>query len=102
MILDQLKSKLVEYQKSKDEFRLGALRYLLSEIQKKEIELRPQGQVLDDEIVFRVIKKEIKNHNKTIEMISKANRPDLVEKEKKEIEFLKEIAKLFPFDLESR
>ena len=38
MILDQLRSKLVEYHKSKDTLRLGVLKYFLSKVKEKEIE----------------------------------------------------------------
>mgnify|MGYP003351323888 CR=1 FL=1 len=37
MILDQLKSKVVEYYKAKDALRLGVLRYYLSKVKDKEM-----------------------------------------------------------------
>jgi uncharacterized protein YqeY len=85
--------------KSKDLEKLGVLRYLLSEIQKKEIELRVSKEELTDEHVFKVIRKQIKNRMQSIELYEKGNRPDLVEKEQKEMEILKEYAKMFPFEL---
>ena len=100
MILDDLKSKVIEFQKSKDTERLGILRYFLSEVKYKEIELRPQNIEVTDEIVFKVLKKQIKNLNQSIELFAKGNRQDLVDKNKREFEIYKEFAGLFPYELE--
>jgi uncharacterized protein YqeY len=100
MILVALQKKQIEYQKNKDEFHLGALRFLLSQIKNKEIELRPQGIEVDDELVAKVIKKQLKDRRKTLEMFKNANREDLVEKENKEIDFLLELSKEFDLGLE--
>jgi uncharacterized protein YqeY len=100
MILDELKAKLPEYQKDRDEVRLGVLRYLLSKISYKEIELRPQNQELTDEVVFKVLRKQIKDRKEAIELYTKGNRPDLVAKEQTELDVLLEFAKMFPFELE--
>lgn len=99
MIIDQLKPKIIEYKKAGDELRLGVLRYLLSLVQNKEIELRPSGEVLNDEMVFKIIRKEIKNRLEAIEMYKKGNRQDLVSKEESELDIWVEFAKLFPFEI---
>ena len=57
MMLDQLKTLQTECLKSKDMAKLGVVRYFLSQIQNKEIELRPQKQELTDEVIFKVLKK---------------------------------------------
>jgi uncharacterized protein len=100
MILDQLRSKLVEYSKAKDTLRLGVLRYFLSKIKEREIELRPSGEVINDDIAFKILRKQVKERNQSIELYEKGNRPDLVQKEAAELEILKEFAKLFPFELD--
>jgi len=100
MIIDQLKSKLIEYSKAKDTLRLGVLRYFLSKVQEKAIELRPSGEVITDDIAFKIIRKQIKERNQSIELYEKGNRADLVEKETNELQILKEFAKLFPFELD--
>lgn len=100
MILDELKKNLVLYQKSGDSERLSVLRFFLSQVQNKEIELRPQNQTLTDEIVFKVLKKQIKDRKELVEIYEKAGKQDKLQKEVKEMEILKEFAKLFPFDLE--
>lgn len=99
MIIDDLKSKLIEFQKANKTYEVGVLRYLFSEVHNKEIELRGQKQELTDEHVFKVIRKQIKNRKGNIELYEKAGKEDKVEEEKKEMEFYMELAKLFPFDL---
>jgi uncharacterized protein len=90
MIITDLKTKLYEAQKARDTLRMGVLRYLLSQLQNKEIELRPQGKELDDEITLKVIDKQIKQREEAIEEFRKAGREDLVNKEASELEVLKE------------
>lgn len=101
MIIDDLKSKLVDFQKSGDTLRLGVLRFLLSQVKNKEIEFRGQHKEMADEDVFKVVRKEIKNRKENIELYEKISRNDLLEKEKSELEVYLEFAKLFPFELES-
>ncbi|NMB91911.1 GatB/YqeY domain-containing protein [candidate division WWE3 bacterium] len=101
MMVDNLRSKLIEYQKASDSFKLGVLRFFLSQVKNKEIELRAQGKELSDEDVFKVLRKEIKNRKEGIETYAKANRSDLLQKEKDELEIYLEYAKLFPFELDN-
>lgn len=101
MILDELKKNLVIFQKEGNVEKLNVLRFFLSQVQNKEIELRPQNQTLTDEIVFKVLKKQIKDRKELIDIYQKAGKTDKIEKETKEMEILKEFAKLFPFDLEA-
>lgn len=88
MILETLNADLYKAIKEKDLFKVGALRYLLAQVKNKEIELRAGGQGLSDEAVLNVIKKQIKQRNQSIEGYQMANRPEAVEKEKKELEML--------------
>lgn len=89
-----------ELQKSGDSFKLGVLRYFISQVQNKEIELRAQQKPLTDEDVFKVIRKQIKNRKEAAELFEKGGRMDLVEKEQKELAVYEELAKMFPFELE--
>lgn len=88
--------------RAKDSFRLGVLRFFLSQVKNKEIEVRSQGKEFTDEDVFKVLRKEIKNRKEGIETYEKANRADLLQKEKDELEVYLEYAKLFPFELETQ
>lgn len=101
MVLDDLRSRLVGYQKTNDTLRVGVLRFFLSQVKNKEIELRGQKKEMADEDVFKVLKKEIKNRKENIEIYEKVNRPELLEQEKAELSVYMEFAKLFPFDLET-
>ena len=99
MILDFFRTKQLEYTKSSDTERLGVLRYFLSKVKNREIELRPQNQELTDEIVYRVLKKQVKQINETIEMCKMAKRPEALEKAEKELAILEEFKKAFPPEL---
>ncbi len=99
MILDDLRTKLVEYRKAGDADRLGVLGFFLSTVKNKEIELRPQKQEINDEIVFKVLRKLIKDRREVIEIYKKAGREDKLAKEQTELDILMEFAKLFPFEL---
>jgi uncharacterized protein YqeY len=96
MVLDDLRLKLVEYSKAGDVLRLGVLRYFLSQVQNKEIELRPQKIELTDEHAYKVLKKQIKQRKESIELYEKGGRKDLVDKESAELKVLEEFAQLFP------
>ena len=82
--------------KNKDELRLRVLRLYLSKVTEKEIELRSQNQELTDEIAYKVLKKRIKETNKSIDLYRDAKRYDLVDKESNELDILEEFARLFP------
>lgn len=99
MIIDDLRKKQIDYLKSGDTARLGVVRYFLSQVKNKEIELRPQNESLTDELVFKVLRKQIKDRKESIELYKKGTREDLVTKESAELSVLEEFAKLFPFEL---
>jgi uncharacterized protein YqeY len=101
LIIDDLKSKLFEYQKAKDTLRVGVLRFYLSQVKNREIEYRSQQKEMTDEAAFKVLKKEIKNRKENIELYEKIGRDDLLEKEKAELEVYMEFAELFPFDIDT-
>ena len=82
MIIDELRSKLFEFQKANDVLRVGVLRFYLSQVKNKEIELRSSHKDITDEDAFKVLKKEIKNRKENIELYEKIGRKDLLDKEK--------------------
>jgi len=96
MILDALRSQLIQAQKANDTLRVSVLRYFLSAIKNKEIELRPQKLELNDEVIFKVLRKQMKQRRESIEEYKKGNRQDLVDKETAELGVLGEIEKMFP------
>jgi len=83
----KLQDGLKEALKQKDSVRLSLYRMLLTSIKNKEVEkIRP---LTEDEFIA-VVKTSIKQHSESIESFKKGNRPDLAEKEEKELEILKE------------
>jgi len=97
MIIDSLRKKMIESQKSQNEIALSTLRLLITEIKNKEISLRAEQKELLDEDILKMIKKQIKNRNESIPMYEKAGRTETAEKEKSEVEFLQSlITEFFP------
>ena len=76
--------------KAKNAVKLSTLRMLIAAIANKEIELRKKDIGLSDEEVLEVIKSESKKRKDSISEFQKGQRPDLVERESKELEFLLE------------
>lgn len=100
MILESLRTKLVEYQKSRAEIEVSTIRLLISELKNKEIALKAEGKEVSSEDELRVLKKQIKNRNETIPMYEKAGRLETAEKEKKELEFIQLLIKeYFPNEI---
>jgi uncharacterized protein YqeY len=100
MLLDSLRTKLIEYQKSKAEIEVSTLRLLISELKNKEIELKGAGKEVSSEDELKILKKQIKNRNETIPMYEKAGRTETAEKEKKEVDFIQLLMKeYFPNEI---
>jgi len=76
MLKDKLKSDSVLSLKNRDQLRVDVLRFLISLIDKRELQL-PPGAMTDKEEVA-VLRKELKNKQESREMFLKAGRDDLV------------------------
>jgi len=85
-LAEQVRSDLIQALKQKDALCCTTLRMLLSSIHNAEID--QQHKALDDAGVASVVAKEIKKRRESIEAFEKGNRPDLVAKEKTEMEIL--------------
>jgi uncharacterized protein YqeY len=72
------------------------LRFLLAKIHEKEIDLRSQKVEFKNKHARKVIEKQIKQREESIEAYKEGAREDLVEKESKELEILQEILAMFP------
>jgi len=84
-LLEQLNKDMVVSMKNKDSFSLGVIRMAKGAIQLEAINKKKE---LTDEEVVAVISKQIKIRNDSITEFTKAERFDLVEQNKKEIEIL--------------
>lgn len=82
---EKINNDMINYMKSKDSFALGVVRMVKGAIQLEKINLKRD---LNDDEVIAVISKQIKMRNDSIAEFTKANRTDLVDQYKKEIELL--------------
>ena len=71
--------------KEKDANSVNTLRLIKSAIKDKEISLRGKKDNLDNEDILNLLQTLIKQRKDSIESFEKANRPDLIDKEKSEI-----------------
>lgn len=90
MTKQDLQQKLKESMLAKEELKTSVLRLLLSAINYYEIQKGGAGYEATEEDVLSVIQKEVKQRRDSIEEYKKANRPELAEKEQKELQILQE------------
>ena len=90
MMHEQIQKEMIEALKAKEEIRLMVLRSLLTAFTNKLVADRkkPSGKLSDQEVLGG-IKKAVKQRLDSIEQFTKGNRPELAEREKKELEILK-------------
>lgn len=87
---EKIKADLKAAMQAKKEELVSTLRMALSALRNKEISLRTAGSAeLTDEQAVEVIAAEIKKRNDSIEAYTQGGRQDLVQKEEREREFLK-------------
>ncbi len=84
MLGDKLQEDLKAAMLAKDEERLSTIRMLKSAIQYAEIN-KGAGYTATDEDILDVIGKEVKKRRESIDLYEKGGRPELAEKEKKEL-----------------
>ena len=90
MLKKQLTDDLVTATKNKDKESINAIRLILAAIKDKEIALRSEdkNKEISEEIIFNILKNMIKQRNESIDLYKKGNRPELADKEKKEIDII--------------
>ena len=76
---------MVTAMKEKDKDRLTVIRMVKAALDKERIDKKVE---ITDELLIDVVNKQIKMRNDSIEEFSKANRTDLVDSVKKEVEVL--------------
>ena len=89
---NDITSQLSQAIKNGDKNRTHTLRLILAAIKDKEIANRSSGEdsEISNESVIQLLKKMVKQRNDSIEMFAKANRSELVDKEKSEISIIDE------------
>lgn len=89
MLKDKIQEDLKQAMIAKDVLKLSTVRMLKSAIQYHEIQKGGAGYEATDEDVIEVIGREVKKRNEAIELYKQGARPELAEKEQKELEILK-------------
>jgi hypothetical protein len=71
---------------AKEEATLGAVRLIMAELKKRDIDSRPKGITeIPDEEILGMLQSMIKQRRESIALYEKGNRPDLVKQESHEI-----------------
>jgi len=83
---EKIESQMKDAMKHKDSLKLSVLRMAIAAVRNTEIVKKVKK--LEEGDVLQVIQKMIKEHRESITQFEKGNRPDLVEKEKRELEVL--------------
>ncbi|MCH8244690.1 GatB/YqeY domain-containing protein, partial [Patescibacteria group bacterium] len=88
---ERIQNDIKEALKAGEEIKVGTLRMVLAFLINKEKDLPAdrKGKELSDEEVMDVLQTEAKKRREAIEAFEKGGRPELAEKEKKELEILK-------------
>jgi len=81
---DQINQDMKAAMRSKDEARLSAIRMLWAAIQRREVDERI---TLNDTQVLSVVEKTVRQSRDAVEQFLKGNRPDLADKENRDIAF---------------
>ncbi len=90
MIREQIKTKLIEAMKAKDDKTTGTLRLINAAIKDKDIEARPKGILngIDDTAILSLLQSMIKQRKESIDMYQKGGRADLAAAEQAEIDVI--------------
>jgi uncharacterized protein YqeY len=89
---EKIEADLTEAMRSGQAEKTGVLRFALAQLQNREIEKRGTGQapMLTDDEVIEALQKEVKKRKEAIELFQKGGRPELVEKETRELAFIEQ------------
>lgn len=79
---EQISQDMKSAMRARDEARLIALRMLWAAIQRREVDERI---TLDDAQILAVVEKQVRQSRDAVEQFVKGNRPDLAEKENRDI-----------------
>ncbi|MDO8551768.1 MAG: GatB/YqeY domain-containing protein [bacterium] len=89
MVLEQIQADIKESMKTGDQVKVSTLRFLLAQIQNRQIALKASSnEPISEEEVVQVLQKQAKERRESIEAYRKAGRDDLQGKEEHELEIL--------------
>ena len=87
-LIDEIDKKYKISIKEKDSNSINTLRLIKSSIKDKQISLRGKQEDLSDGDVLTILQNMVKQRKDSIEAFEKANRQDLIDKEKAEINII--------------
>ncbi len=87
-LYDRIQSELIEARRNRDELSLNTLSLLKSELVKASKETGALGTI-DDDLVLRVARKEVKRREEAIEVYRKAGREESAKREETEMALLR-------------
>lgn len=85
MLIDEIQAQFLQAFKAHDSLKANLLNMIKSAVQYKAVELRERKLEVTDLMVQQIIQSEIKKRKEAVELYQKGNRPELAEKEEKEI-----------------
>jgi len=86
VLRDDINNAVKQAMKAHDERRVSTLRMVNSALKNADIDARGQGKgPLSDEELLGLLQKLIKQHQESVELYEKGGRPELAQKERKEI-----------------
>lgn len=85
-LTEQIRADLTDAMKARDAEKTSTLRMLQSSLKYAQIDA---GHELSDDEALSVIRKSVKQRQDSIEQYTSGNRPELAEKERREMELLK-------------
>ncbi len=88
-MIEQVQEKIKEAMRAQDKTRLEALRMLLAEAKKEQIDT---GKQLDQAGFIQIVKRSVKKRKDSIDQFRAANRIDLVDREEAQLKVLEEFA----------
>lgn len=88
-MIEKVQEKIKEAMRAQDKTRLDALRMLLAEAKKEQIDT---GKQLDQAGFIQIVKRSVKKRKDSIDQFRAANRIDLVDREEAQLKVLEEFA----------
>ncbi|HMI51937.1 MAG TPA: GatB/YqeY domain-containing protein [Candidatus Saccharimonadales bacterium] len=86
-LAEQIQKDIVDAMRAKAELRLSVLRGIKAAIKLREVE-SDKNHTVDDQETLQIIQKLVKQRKESIDSFTKGNRPELAEKETKELAIL--------------
>lgn len=89
MLIQKLKEDLKQSMLNHEELKVSVIRMLISAARYKMVEVGKKEDEISDEDLIKVLEKQAKQRQDSIEAFNSGNRPDLADKEVKELDLIK-------------